>query len=222
MSKIESVFAIIDLEIKKARRGFIKHSQKETAINSACRELFREYLEVFKTARQLPDGLRPFEKTVTVTFTAGVSDSNLATIDPEYFETISFLASGRKGQVIYDDDEWADIKGSFVIAPTADFPALKQTSTALNVLPASITSADVNYIFMPLHTTPANGTAWFEITTTPSTRGEPITGVSVDLRFIETDVERIAYKALLLLGIPVQDNLSQQIAIAKDNGSKPK
>lgn len=69
--RIEAIFESIDLATNKNRRGYFKVSQKQTAVRNAIRDLHSELLQSFKKEGVLPDKLRPFRKTATVSFTSG-------------------------------------------------------------------------------------------------------------------------------------------------------
>jgi len=210
--RIEKVFDIIQIVLRKETKGFIHVDKMISAVEMACAELYEELLGEYHTSRVMPFPLRAFMKSTAATFAAGVE-----VMPSDFYQLTSFATSTARADEVMTDEEWDDIAFSALIAPTTAYPLVKVsgdpiTGFSLNILPASITTGTAKYLAMP--------TSWFvyDVTYAGDQRSWAFAvGTSTDMLFGESEIKRIIALALPYLGVSIQDKSVLDLGQLKAN-----
>jgi hypothetical protein len=199
---IDFIFDIVNLVLNKNRRGFIKTSQKVTAVKSAMYSFYSDELEVYRKTGVIPSSIKKFAKSSPLTLTNG--SANLPT---DFNQEINFETdSGYEGTIL-TPEEYLDRKNSFIIAPDQENPIAKIENGKIYVQPDEFTTITLTYFRIP--------TAFVYATTVAGdNRSETFnSGASTDIEFSIEFAWEIARRSLLTLGAGFQNAEALQLAV---------
>lgn len=203
---IDEIFQEIRLVFRKQRKGTLQDSEITTAVTLACKELYGELLEKLREGKSFPSSLDPFRVTAALNF---ASASTIAhPIDMSEIVSLSQTAEPKRIGIIYSDDVWEDTVNSSLLEGEDTFARKSGANIISN---QTLTDTTIGYIKLP--------TSWFVYATDVDGDGRGTTfngGNSTDLEFKTADAPRLQAKAMLTLGLSLQDQASIQVGAAKD------
>lgn len=209
---IEEIFDEIRLVFRKQRRGSLRDTEIETAVNLACKELFGELVENFYKTGVVPTSLEPFTKKTTLNY-ASSDAAQLNLVTPEY--DILVVAKNAlppvNYDVVYSEQEFFDRASSALIEADEDKFFIKREDY-LHCNQAITETVQVIYLIDP--------EPFFIYAVTVNVDGRGTTfnsGGSTDLLFKKTDIPKIVSKALVTLGLSLQAQDTIQVGAGKDN-----
>src|SRR5262245_52396507 len=117
---IEHIFDTITLILNKNRRGFVKTSQKATAVTAAMYDFFDSECEVYRKTNVIPASIKKFSKPATIVLTNGTG--NLPT---DFAQEITFETDCGSQGVILTVEEFKDRVHSSILEPDQQNPIAK-------------------------------------------------------------------------------------------------
>jgi hypothetical protein len=199
---IEFIFDIVNLVLNKNRRGFVKTSQKTTAIKAAMYSFFNDEVEVYRKTGVIPTSIKKFVKTSELTLTNG--SANL----PTDFSQESNIETdcGSEG-VILTPEQYLDRKNSYILAPDQQNPIVKIENGKVYVQPDEFTTITLTYIRQPIPFV-------YAVTVGGDNRSESFnSGSSTDIEFPIDYAWEIARRALAPLGVGFQNVEALQLSV---------
>lgn len=200
---IEHIFDTITLILNKNRRGFVKTSQKVTAVHAAMYDYFNSEVEIYRKVKIIPASVKKFSKPAALTLTNGTA--NLPT---DFTQEISFETSCGKQGVILTIEEYLDRIHSSILDPDQENPIAKIENGKIVVAPDEYTSVTLNYFRVPNEFV-------YAVTVAGDGRSETFNeGASTDIEFTIDHSFSIIKRALMYLGVAFQNNEALQLAMA--------
>ena len=206
---IQHIFDTITLILNKNRRGFIKTSQKTTAIRAAMYDFYNSEVEQYRKLGFVPASVKKFTKTAEIILTSGAG--NLPT---DFSQEITFETSCGKQGVFLTQEEYMDRVHSSILDPILEEPIAKVENGKLYVLPDEFTKINIVYFRLPID---------FVYATTIAGDGRSETfnsGGSTDIEFGYDYSFEIIRRALLYLGVAFQNPEALQLATAGNDNQK--
>lgn len=208
---IEHIFDTITLILNKNRRGFVKTSQKVTAVHAAMYDFFNGELEAYRKTKFIPASVKKFSKPATLTLTSG--SANLPT---DFSQEISFETSCGKQGTFLTIEEFLDRKNSSILDPDQDNPIAKIENGKFVIQPDEYISVILNYFRVPNEFV-------YATTVSGDSRGETFNeGGSTDIEFTIDHSFSIIRRALMYLGVAFQNNEALQLAMAGNGNNDNK
>lgn len=200
---IEHIFDTIALILNKNRRGFVKTSQKITAVKQAMYDFFTSEVNVYRNTGVIRASVKPFVKTVDIILVDG--NGNLPS---DFAQEIVFESSCGSEGTFLTQEEFKDREKSTILAPDQQNPIGKIENSKIFVQPDEFTGVSLVYIREPVD---------FVYATTTAVDGRSISfdvGASTDIEFGIEDSGEIIRIALLYLGVAFQNKEAMELAIA--------
>lgn len=199
---LQQVIDTVKLVLNKERKGSIKDSQILTALRIGQWNFYDRQLMILRSGGEIPSSLRSFEKTASVTITAGVGAT-----PTDFVKEISFTsatgATKFEGEFL-PTPEYDDRLRSAILIPTLNDPIAKIEGTVITVNPTD-TSINLTYLRKPIdpvltQTIDADG------------RGTTVNlATSTDLDFPQEYYPDIIKESLVWIGIKQQDQEVTQL-----------
>lgn len=199
---IEHIFDTITLILNKNRRGFVKTSQKSTAVTAAMYEFFDSEVEIYRKTGFIPESIKKFVKTLPLTLTSGVSN-----LPSDFVQEVTFDTDCGSQGTFLTQEEYLDRVNSTILDPDQENPIAKIQNGQIIVAPDEFTTINLVYIRIP--------TAFVYATTlSGDSRSESFnSGGSTDIEFGYAYTGDIIRRALAFLGVAFQNNEALQVAI---------
>lgn len=199
---IEHIFDTITLILNKNRRGFVKTSQKVTAVTAAMYDFYNSEVEVYRKSRVIPASVKRFVKTTQLFLTNGASS-----LPAEFTQEITFETNCGSQGTFLTQEEYRDRVNSSILDPDQQNPIAKIENNTIIVLPDEFTTVNLVHFRIPLPFV-------YATTLSGDSRSETFNaGASTDIEFGYEDTGEIIRRALLYLGVAFQNNEALQIAI---------
>ena len=199
---IEQIFDTINLVLNKQRRGFVKTSQKITAVTAAMYDFFRSEAEFYRKTGVLPASLKEFVKPVELVVTDGIA--NLPT---DFAQEVSLETDCGSQGVFLSPEEYYDRLQSSILDPDQANPIAKCINGKLYIAPDEFTTITLTYLRTPSEFTYATTVAGDGRSETFNEAG------SVDIEYGMEFSNEIARRALAYLGVAFQNAEAFQLAI---------
>jgi hypothetical protein len=199
---IEHIFDTITLILNKNRRGFVKTSQKITAVTAAMYDYFNSEVEMYRKTGFLPASIKRFVKPSTLLLTSGS-----ANLPADFVQEVTFETSCGSQGVFLTPEEFKDRVHSSILDPDQNNPIAKIENNKIVVAPDEFTDTSLIYIRIPnefVYATTISGDSRSEVFDE---------GSSTDMEFGLDDSGELIRRALLYLGVAFQNNEALQIAI---------
>ena len=200
---IQQIFDVVTLILNKERRGFVKTSQKITAVRQAMFDYFDSEVEFYRKANIIPASVKHLIKTSEIILTSGTG--NLPT---DFAQEVVFVTDCVNEGVFLSQEEFTDRVKSTILTPDVENPIAKIENGKVIVEPDELTKIQFTYFRLPID---------FVYATTVSGDGRSETfnaGGSTDIEFNYEDSQEIIRKALLYLGVAFQNNEALQLAVS--------
>jgi hypothetical protein len=200
---IEQIFNVVTLILNKERRGFVKTSQKITAVRQAMYDYFDSQVELYRKANIIPSTIKHLLKTSQIIITSGTGN-----LPSDYSQEVVFVTDCGSEGVFLTQEEFTDRVKSTILTPDIENPIAKIENGKVIVEPDEITSIQFTYFRLPID---------FVYATTVSGDGRSETfnaGASTDIEFNYEDSGEIIRRALLYLGVAFQNNEALQLAVS--------
>jgi len=104
--RLELIVKLIRLILNKERRGQVKPSEINTAIQNAERDLFNELVDLYRYKGLLSDRLVPFKQATNVTFTNGIVDASSIGIEELVSAEIDVDGELFDADIAVNDKQW--------------------------------------------------------------------------------------------------------------------
>jgi hypothetical protein len=206
---IKQIFDTIDLITNKYRRGFIKTSQKLTAVKQAQLDFFNQELEVYRKQKFIPTSLKKFVKDADITLTEGVGN-----LPPDFAQENVFEPDCSDcGQGVFlSPEEYYDRLHSVILAPDQNNPVARINNGKIYVQPDEFSSVKLFYFRLPIE-------PLYATTVAIDGRSETFnSAASTDIEFSMDYAGEITRLALAYLGVAFQNQEALQLAVsANDN-----
>jgi hypothetical protein len=200
---IEHIFDTIALILNKNRRGFVKTSQKITAVKQAMYDFFTSEVNVYRKTGVLTASVKPFVKTIEIILVDG--NGNLP---PDFAQEVVFETSCGNEGTFLTQEEFKDREKSTILAPEQQNPIAKLENSKIFLQPDEFTGLNLVYIRTPVD---------FVYATTVDVSGRSVSfdeASSTDIEFGVEDSGEIIRIALLYLGVAFQNKEAMELAIA--------
>lgn len=199
---IEHIFDTITLILNKNRRGFVKTSQKITAVTAAMYDFYTSQVELYRKTGFIPSAVKKFVKPATLILTTG--SANLPT---DFSQEVTFETSCGSQGVFLTPEEFRDRVNSSILDPDQQNPIAKIENDKIVVLPDEFTDVSLIYFRLPnpfVYATTVSGDSRSEVFDESS---------STDMEFSLEDSGEIIRRALLYLGVAFQNQEALQLAV---------
>lgn len=206
---IEHIIDIVTLILNKNRRGFVKTSQKVSAVRAAMYDFYNAELEVYRKTKVIPESIKKFTKPLPITLTSGV-----ANLPGDFVQEITFEANCENQGVFVTIEEFQDRIFSSILNPDQENPIAKIQNGTIVAAPEELLSLTLIYFRIPTDfvygTTLAGDSRseTFDVTT------------STDIEFGYAYSFEIIRRALLYLGIAFQNEEALKLAISGNDNTK--
>jgi hypothetical protein len=199
---IEHVFDTITLILNKNRRGFVKTSQKVTAVTAAMYDYFAFEVEQYRKTGFTPAAVKKFVKPATLTLTNG-----MANLPTDFVQEVTFETSCGSQGVFLTPEEFKDRVHSSILDPDQQNPIAKIENDKIVVAPDEFTDVSLIYFRIPNEFV-------YAVTVSGDGRSETFDeGSSTDMEFSLEDSGDIIRRALLYLGVAFQNQEALQLAV---------
>lgn len=203
---IEHIFDTITLILNKNRRGFVKTSQKITAVKAAMYDFFNAECEVYRKLGFIPASIKKFSKPAVLTLTNG-----LANLPTDFAQEITFETSCGNQGAFFTQEEFQDRIHSTILDPQQENPIGKIENNKIVIMPDEFTDITLIYFRVPNEFV-------YAITVSGDGRSDSFNiGASTDIEFTIDHSFEIIRRALLYLGVAFQNDEALKLAIANDN-----
>ncbi len=200
--KIKEIHDQVNLLTAKGRTGYHSPEQIDLAIYKASKEKFNEYYKIYEQDNQLSDSMDVFlSDPISLTLTSGKY-----TLPVDFVHEVGEITSGTTGRTVkrLTHSQLAYRRNSSLVPPSADYPICTFYKTYIQFYPTDITNVKMVYLKKPV----APKYAYTIVS------GRPVydDANSIDVEWNDVDIGKIATKALVILGINLDDPLLVQYA----------
>ena len=215
---IKDAHDFVRMQIKKNRMGFISPEDIDRAINRGVSDWMSAVVFKYKkTGKYEYDHL--LVKRAPYSVTAG--NSGLANVPSDYTEALSVYVMNNgilTEGTIYSWDQFLEIQNSKILAPSLDFPIAtiyvdNTGASKLQFYPVPTDGSTYNYTLVYMRE-PAKATFGYTITSSGNIAYNA--GATTNLDLDDRYFSDILTRALLYLGISLNDSATAQTEAAKD------